>query len=134
MRGAAMRRTFTTMVKCTPHGRVYSCPGNMSDSHAPSRSSCSLSPSPVPPELDLASKSAGRPRRSFVWDYFEYDKDEGKSICQIVTGESSEARKCDHSVAGKYPSNLKQHLRRAHLREFKERKRTKSSKLKISKF
>ena len=37
----------------------------------------SLSPSPGP--------SSGRPRRSFVWKFFEYDKADDKSICQIAT-------------------------------------------------
>lgn len=87
----------------------------------------SLTPSPAP-----STASLGHPRRSPVWDYFVFDKGTEKSIGQVevplaadelrvgaevtVTG----AKVCGHAIAGKYPTNLKQHLKKAHSVEFKD--------------
>lgn len=78
--------------------------GPMSSESSPVERS-SLSPSPGP--------SSGRPRRSPVWKFFEYDKAVDKSICQIST-ESDSSKLCGQAIAGKYPTNLKQHLNKHH--------------------
>ena len=82
----------------------------------PSSPSSSLSPSPVVPN------PVGRPRKSVVWDYFIYDSIMNKSTCQIlVTSDSNSGTKlCGHSITGKYPTNLKQPLKKTHLNEYKE--------------
>ena len=71
----------------------------------------SLSPSPGP--------SSGRPRRSLVWKFFEYNKAMDKSICQIST-ESDSSKSCGQAIAGKYPTNLKQHLNKHHPVQYAE--------------
>lgn len=87
----------------------------------------SLSPSPVPSESSL---SAGRPRKSPVWDYFIYDSNVDKSVCQVRVEDSNSAgatsslspstKFCGRSIAKKYPSNLRSHLKNAHSLEYKE--------------
>lgn len=72
------------------------------------------------------SPPPGRPRRSVVWHYFTYDQGKNKSICQVeVTrdhgdggGPSKEA--CGATVGGKFPTNLKQHLRKDHPAQYQE--------------
>lgn len=78
--------------------------GPMSSESSPVERS-SLSPSPGP--------LSGQPRRSPVWKFFEYDKAVDKSICQIST-ESDSSKLCGQAIAGKYPTNLKQHLNKHH--------------------
>lgn len=70
----------------------------------------SLSPSPGP--------SSGRPRCSSVWNFFEYDKAVDKSI-QITT-ENDSSKSCGQAIAGKYPTNLKQHLNKHHPVQYAE--------------
>ena len=64
----------------------------------------------------------GRPNKSPVWDYFMFDQTNGKSICQIIINDVSEAtdETCGHSVRRKFPTNLKQHLKRVHPKEYDE--------------
>ena len=97
---------------------------------AESSDSTSTSPSPAP----LASPTyvvdvcppPGRPRRSVVRYYFTYDHDKNQSICQVeVTrnhedhgGPSKEA--CGATYKGKFPTNLKRHLRKDHPAQFQE--------------
>ena len=94
--------------------------------------SASMSPSPAP----LASPTPtyvvdvypppGRPKRSVVWHYFTYDQDRNKSICQVEitrdhgehSGPSKEA--CGATVGRKFPTNLKQHLRKDHLGQYQQ--------------
>ena len=59
----------------------------------------------------------GRPRDNPVWDYFTYDAQSNKSLCQV---ESESGKICGHAVSGKYTTNIKSHLRKAHLSEFDE--------------
>ena len=95
--------------------------------------SSGVSPSPMPdfisptsqlsPTLSASartSRSIGRPKRSPVWDYFAYDGTQGKSICQIGKEGSDVEGKRGHHVAGKFPTNLKQHLKKSHAKEYKE--------------
>ena len=97
---------------------------------AQSSDSATASPSPGP----VASTSyavepsppPGRPKRSVVWHYFVYDQDKNKSVCQIEvtrdhgdhSGPSKEV--CGAAVTGKYPTNLKQHLRKDHPAQYQE--------------
>ena len=88
----------------------------------------SLSPSPGPsgrpratpsPECDTAGSSVGRPRKSPVWDYFLYCNSTQKSMCQVVVASGDDSaesrpRKCGQLLAGKFATNLKYHLKKAH--------------------
>ena len=67
----------------------------------------------------LPARSTDRPKQSPVWDYFVFGN--GKSTCQVDVkrGEAVE-EKCGHSLAGKYPTNLKQHSKKEHPREYTE--------------
>ena len=69
--------------------------------------------------------SFGRPRKSPVWDYFNYDSNTNKSVCQILKSstESSsieEASACGQSLAGKFATNLKSHLKKSHPKEYQQ--------------
>ena len=70
----------------------------------------------LPPfEMSKASGShSGRPRESAVWNYFFYDSTKGKSTCQVSSGDASESSVCGMEINGKYPTNLKAHLKAKH--------------------
>ena len=55
--------------------------------------------------------------RSPVWEHFKYDSSKDKSVCCISTGNSSS---CGTKLKGKFPTNLKQHLKNKHPREIRE--------------
>jgi len=62
-----------------------------------------------------------------VWQYFVYNKQTGKSLCQIETGRSDDEEEagpsmkvCAQEVAGKFPTNLKQHLKKYHALQYEE--------------
>ena len=87
----------------------------------------STSPSPVPLSSVVdVSPTLGRPKRIVVWHYFTYDQDKNQSVCQVqVTrdhgdhgGPLNEA--CRATYAGKFPTNLKGHLRKDHPAQFQE--------------
>lgn len=69
------------------------------------------------------SPPLSHPKRSMVWSYFVYDQE---NICQTEVsrdhgdqgGPSKEI--CGASIAGKYPTNLKQHLRKDHYALYQE--------------
>ena len=89
-----------------------------SDSATPAPSPASTCSDPSPPP--------GRPKRSSVWKYFSYDKDNNKSVCQLeVTRDHGDCggpsvEVCGVAIAGKYPTNLKNHLRTSHCKEYQE--------------
>lgn len=61
---------------------------------------CPFSP---PPVKNLAI--SGRRRESTVWDYFVFDAEKAKSICQVeLSVENSSPRLCAAEFAGKYPT------------------------------
>ena len=68
----------------------------------------------------------GRPKRSAVWDYFEYDASTNESVCQILSHPrelsptSSDSMICGCSIAGKFPTNLRNHLKKYHPAHFAE--------------
>ena len=82
----------------------------MAESSGESTFTSSRSPTP-----STSESGVGRPKRSPVWQHFVFDNVTGKSVCQIVTDgnelESGEKSVCGHEVAGKFPTNLKQHLK-----------------------
>ena len=49
-----------------------------------------------------------------------YDDTQGKSICQTGRRGSDVEEKCGHHLAGKFPTNMKQHLKKSHAKEYKE--------------
>ena len=85
---------------------------SMSESTTPRYLSPSPSVTPSPGSV------IGRP----VWDYFEYDGTNQKSVCQVMIsgGTSSLAEslcstnRCGHALAGKFATNMKHHLKKAH--------------------
>ena len=62
--------------------------------------------------------------KSAVWKFFEYNAQIEKCICQVIKSNSSAGAAsdevCGHCIAGKYPSNLKQHLRKHHPQQYSE--------------
>ena len=47
-----------------------------------------------------------------MWDYFLYSEENDKSICQVPVGE--EGSICGKEINGRYPTNLKAHLKHLH--------------------
>lgn len=88
--------------------------------------SSSLSPSPCPEE----SVPSGRRKSSPAWEYFVYDSETDKSICQIEvcstggdragtsSASDSNVKQCGQTVAGKWPTNLKHHLQKYHPKQY----------------
>lgn len=73
------------------------------------RSSSAASVSPCPSFTGESSK-----KRSPAWKFFDFDETAGKSVCQVrLSGEET----CGVTIPGKYPTNLKQHLRKSHPEE-----------------
>ena len=74
-------------------------------------SSDSTTPSPSPGSSSgygiTEPSPPGRPKRSFVWKYFVYDKDNNKSVCQIDVNRDHRDRggpsleKCAVAITGK---------------------------------
>ena len=63
--------------------------------------------------------TTGRPKKSPVWEYFDYDELQGKSLCQVLkvrptSSDSDTSEICGHKIEGKWPTNLRQHLKKAH--------------------
>ena len=98
-----------------------------SESDAETVTPRSLSPSLSPgtsvtPSPRCETRSViGRPRKSPVWDYFVYNSSTQKSVCQVSassggddSAESPGSRVCGHALSGKFATNLKQHLKKAH--------------------
>ena len=77
----------------------------------------SLSPPSSAGSVQGQSSSAGRLRRSLVWQYFDYDPIQEKSVCQVLSqssGNDSDNDVCGAAIAGKFPTNLKIHLKKKH--------------------
>ena len=63
--------------------------------------------------------TTGRPKKSPVWEYFDYDELQGKSVCQVLkvrptSSDSDTSEICGRKIEGKWPTNLRQHLKKAH--------------------
>ena len=65
------------------------------------------------------STQSGCPRESLVWDYFIYDGEKHKSICQIGFDQDG-SPPCNTEISGKYTTNLKAHLKAKHPHELAE--------------
>ena len=52
-----------------------------------------------------------------VWDYFTYDTQSNKSLCQV---EGEKGKIYGHMVSGKYTANVKNHLKKAYSSDFEE--------------
>ena len=61
---------------------------------------------------------AGRPRKSSVWNYFVHDKTTNTSVCQVLISKPDE--ECGKELRGMYASNLKKHLEKQHLDQYKQ--------------
>ena len=77
---------------------------------------------------------AGRPRRSSVWNYFKYEKERDKCVCQVKITKDEKEVTCGKELSGFYSSNMKKHLRMHHKAAFQkfeqqegERKKAESS-------
>jgi len=71
----------------------------------------------------LEMASTGRPTVSAVRDYFEYSEIEEKSVCKVlvkIQGEDAQEEECRACIAGKYPTNLRAHLKSAYSAVLKE--------------
>ena len=81
----------------------------------------SPSPSPLLPTCTM-----GHPKRSPVWDFFAYDSVSNQSVCKVEVvatddDEPGPAKKFyGHGVSGKFPTNLKGHLKKHHPVEYEE--------------
>ena len=62
----------------------------------------------------MMTKSAhiGRPRDSLVFDHFVYVEERKKGVYQVHDDE--EGSVCGKEINGRYPTNLKAHLKHAH--------------------
>ena len=58
------------------------------------------------------SMHISRLRDSFMWDHFIYVEEREKSVCQVPLGE--EGSICGKEINGRYPTNLRTHLKCAH--------------------
>ena len=98
---------------------------------AASSSASQVGPSSL--QSPLQSRPTGRPKKSPVWEHFLYDLLTDKSTCQVEERDSQSI--CGKSVAGKFPTNLKKHLKLAHPDVFEEivRKEQESKKVKAEK-
>ena len=63
---------------------------------------------PISPPGSIST--VGRRRESLVWEYFNFDSAKGRSECQV----EKSGTKCNASIAGKFPTNLKAHLKGNH--------------------
>ena len=62
-----------------------------------------------------------------MWQYFVYNEQTGKSLCQVETGRSDDEQEagpskkiCAQEVAGNLPTNFKQHLKKHHTLQYEE--------------
>ena len=63
----------------------------------------------------------GRPRQSPVWNFFLFNAAKSRSVCKVqIRVVDSTTKLCGIQISGKYPTNLKAHLRTAHPQVFAE--------------
>ncbi len=80
----------------------------------PSTSMEETSPTPRPFVI-------GRPRQSPVWQHCVYDAVKGKSGCQVpVHPDGVNVQFCGAEISGKFPTNLKAHIKATHSATFSE--------------
>ena len=62
----------------------------------------------------------GRPRSSSVWNYFKYEKEKDKSVCQVKITKDEKEVICGKELSGVYSSNMKKHLKMHHKEAFQK--------------
>ena len=77
-------------------------------------STSDLSVSPCPSGYSDTPAVTNKSLRSPVWKYFKFVEAIGKSVCQVV---GTDGEVCSQNISGKFPTNLKQHLRSKHPNE-----------------
>ena len=63
---------------------------------------------------------AGRPRKSSVWNYFKYEKEKDKCVCQVKIIKDEKEEICGKELSGVYSSNMKKHLKIHHKAAFEK--------------
>ena len=64
--------------------------------------------------------AAGRPRKSSVWNYFKYEKEKDKSVCQVCVQKEGKKDICGKTLNGTFTSNMKKHLKVCHKEAYKK--------------
>ena len=63
----------------------------------------------------------GRPWQSPVWNFFSFNAAKSRSVCEVqIRVVDSTTKLCGVQTSGKYPTNLKAHLKTAHPQVFAE--------------
>ena len=57
---------------------------------------------------------AGRPKKTSVWNYFKYERDHDKSVCQVRISKNEEEVIHGKKLCGMYASNVKKNLKLQH--------------------
>lgn len=74
---------------------------------------------PIPPAVKPAY--TGRPRQSPAWNFFSFIAAKSRSVCEVqIRVVDSTTKLCGVEISGKYPTNLKAHLKTAHPQVFAE--------------
>ena len=96
---------------------------SMADEVGPSSSATGIVVSPTTSSALSAGSvlAMGHPKRSVVWDYFKYDEVTNQSVCQILQCGSDESDMiCRCGIPGKFPTNLRNHVKKYHPTQFAE--------------
>ena len=62
----------------------------------------------------MATITAGRHRRSAVWNYFLYNKRKDISVCQDIISKEDNEVKCGIKLKGAIATNMKKHMKQQH--------------------
>lgn len=62
----------------------------------------------------------GRPKSSVIWDYFEYSIEKKSCECIVDVESNGKRKRCGILLSGKNTTNLKNHLKAHHAKEFGE--------------
>ena len=60
------------------------------------------------------------PRKSSVWNYFKYEREKDKCVCQVKTTKDEKEVTCGKELSGVYSSNMKKHLKMHHKAAFQK--------------
>jgi len=84
----------------------------------PSPTSSSVISDPISDPISEEPRTSAQERRklSHVWEHFRFDIDTNKSTCTVKKLGGQEI--CGKLIPGKFPTNLKNHLRSTHPQEF----------------
>ena len=62
----------------------------------------------------MATITAGRPRRSAVWNYFLYNKSKDISVCQVKISKEDNEVICGKELKGAFATNTKKDMKQQH--------------------